>query len=125
MHGGRPGSPDDSPTGPDQVLMIARWHGIVHPMSATVAAVQASPVFLDREATIEKIGRLSKEAAANDAKLVAFPEGFVPTYPDWVWRTTPWADGSWYARWIEQCVDVPGPACDALAAIAREYQLYL
>ena len=49
------------------------------------------------------------------------PEGFVPTYPDWVWRTTPWADGEWYARWIDQSVDVPGPACDALGAIAREH----
>jgi nitrilase len=90
-----------------------------------VAAVQAAPVFLDREATIEKVGRLTKEAAGHGAQLVAFPEGFVPTYPDWVWRTTPWADGSWYARWIDQCVDVPGPACDALGAVAREHEAYL
>src|SRR5256885_1208769 len=90
-----------------------------------VAAVQAAPVFLDREATIEKVGTLTKEAAGHGAHLVAFPEGFVPTYPDWVWRTTPWADGEWYARWVDQCVDVPGPACDALGAIAREHELYL
>jgi nitrilase len=93
--------------------------------TTTVAAVQAAPVFLDREATIEKVGRLTKEAAGHGAHLVAFPEGFVPTYPDWVWRTTPWADSEWYARWVDQCVDVPGPACDALGAIAREHELYL
>jgi nitrilase len=92
---------------------------------ARVAAVQAAPVFLDRDATIEKVGRLAKEAAGNNANLVAFPEGFVPTYPDWVWRTTPWGDREWYARWVEQCVDVPGPACDALAAIAQECAIYL
>ena len=62
---------------------------------------------------------------AAGASLVAFPEGFVPTYPDWVWRTKPWADGEWYARWIDQCVDVPGPACDALGDIARENEAYL
>ncbi len=90
-----------------------------------VAAVQAAPVFLDREATIEKVGALTKEAAAAGARLVAFPEGFVPTYPDWVWRTTPWADGEWYARWIDQCVDVPGPACDAIGDIARENGVHL
>jgi nitrilase len=90
-----------------------------------VAAVQAAPVFLDREATIEKVGTLTKEAVAAGARLVAFPEGFVPTYPDWVWRTTPWADGEWYARWIDQCVDVPGPACAALGDIARENEVHL
>jgi nitrilase len=91
----------------------------------TVAAVQGTPVFLDRDATIQKVGTLTKEAAGQGAKLVAFPEGFVPTYPDWVWRTTPWADGEWYARWVDQCVDVPGPACDALSAVARENDVYL
>jgi nitrilase len=54
-----------------------------------------------------------------------FPEAFVPTYPDWVWRLTPWSDGDWYARLADQSVDVPGPACDALGAIARENTLYL
>jgi nitrilase len=94
-------------------------------MAVTVAAVQGTPVFCDRDATIEKVGRLTKEAATNDAQLVAFPEGFVPTYPDWVWRKTPWSDRDWYARWVDQCVDVPGPAVDALAAIAREHGVYL
>ena len=88
-----------------------------------VAAVQAHAGLLDREATIDKVGRLTKEAAAHGAALVAFPEAFVPTYPDWVWRTTPWADGDWYVRWADQCVDVPGPACDALGAIAPRERL--
>jgi nitrilase len=92
---------------------------------ALVAAVQAAPVFLDREATITKVGLLTKEAADAGARLVAFPEGFVPNYPDWVWRTTPWQDAEWYSRWIDQCVDVPGAACDALGDIAREHEVYL
>jgi len=93
--------------------------------ASTVAAVQGTPVFLDREATIEKVAAYTKDAVANGAALVAFPEGFVPCYPDWVWRTTPWADGDWYARWADQSVEVPGPACDALGAIAREQTVYL
>ncbi len=90
-----------------------------------VAAVQGTPVFCDRDATIEKVDALTKEAAAQGAALVAFPEAFVPGYPDWVWRTTPWADGEWYAQWADQAVDVPGPACDALGAVAAESAVYL
>jgi nitrilase len=89
------------------------------------AAVQAAPVFLDRDATIEKVGALTKEAAANGAGLVVFAEAFVPGYPDWVWRTTPWNDGGWYERLYDQAVDVPGPAADVLAGIARDSGVYL
>lgn len=94
-------------------------------MTFTIAAVQATPIFLDREATVEKVGRLTKEAAGGGSALVAFPEAFVPTYPDWVWRTTPWADADWYARFADQSVDVPGPACDALGKVAAEHGVYL
>jgi nitrilase len=92
---------------------------------AVFAAVQAAPVFCDRDATIEKVAELTKQAVGHDARLVAFSEGFVPTYPDWVWRTVPWGDRGWYARWFDQSVDIPGPACDALGAIAREHQCFL
>jgi nitrilase len=120
MHGGRPGSPGDSSTARPSFDVS------VFPVTAsTVAAVQGTPAFLDREATIEKVGAYTKDAVANGAALVAFPEGFVPGYPDWVWRTTPWADGNWYARWADQAVDIPGPACNALGEIAREHAVYL
>jgi nitrilase len=94
---------------------------------AIVAAVQGTPVFLDRDATIEKVAEHTKQAAGRGAQLVAFSEGFVPTYPDWVWRATPWGarEREWYARWYDQAVDVPGSACDALAAISREHGCYL
>lgn len=89
------------------------------------AAVQAAPVFLDRDATVEKAARLIKEAVANGAGLVVFPETFVPTYPDWVWHTTPWADREWYERLYDQSVAIPGPATEALGAAAREASTYL
>jgi nitrilase len=91
----------------------------------TVAAVQAAPLFLDRDATVEKAVILTKEAASNGAALVAFPEAFVPTYPDWVWRTKPWADGEWYERLLDQAVVVPGPATKSLAAAARRARVYV
>ena len=90
-----------------------------------VAAVQAAPVFLDLDATVEKAAALTKEAAAGGAALVAFPEAFVPGYPDWVWRTRPYSDGEWYERLFANSVAVPGPAADALAATAREAGVWL
>jgi nitrilase len=91
----------------------------------TAAAVQATPVFLDRDATVEKAAILTEEAASNGAELIAFPEAFVPTYPDWVWRTKPWADGEWYERLLSQAVVVPGPATEALGKAALRAHAYV
>ena len=48
-----------------------------------VAAVQAAPVAFDLDKSIEKVGKLTREAAEAGADLVAFPEGFLSAYP---WR---------------------------------------
>ena len=90
-----------------------------------VAAVQAAPVFLDRDATIEKVAILAKEAAENGAELIAFAESFVPTYPDWVWRTPPWSDRGWYERLFDQAVEVPSPATETLGKVSRQAQAYV
>ncbi len=57
---------------------------IIHP-KLRVAAVQAAPVFLDIDATIDKAIRLAKEAAEQGVKLIAFPETWIPGYPWWIW----------------------------------------
>ena len=91
----------------------------------TVAAVQATPVFLDRDATVDKACRLIKDAAAAGASLIAFPETFVPTYPDWVWRVPAWHDGELVARLYRESVTVPGPAVDRLGSAAAEAGAYV
>ena len=50
-------------------------------MVSKVAVVQDCPVIFDCRATIDKVGKISKEAAANGAKLLVFPEAFVSAYP--------------------------------------------
>jgi predicted amidohydrolase len=81
----------------------------------TVAAVQATPVFLDREATTDKACALVKEAAAHGAELIVFPGSFIPAYPDWVWRTPAWSDTEFVRRLYANAVGVPWP-CAATAA---------
>ena len=51
----------------------------------TVACVQAEPVILDRQATIERVDVLCGEAARAGAGLVVLPESFVPAYPSSAW----------------------------------------
>lgn len=92
------------------------------------AAVQAAPVFLDRDATVDKAARLTAAAAARGARLVVFPETFVPAYPAWVWflPLTRRADFSrLHAALVEQSVDVPGPVTARLGAAAREAGVWL
>jgi nitrilase len=85
--------------------------------SLTVAAVQATPVFLDRAATVEVAARHVATAASE---LVVFPESFVPGYPDWVWRRRPMSDGDWYARLVANAVRVEGPDLDPVRDAARD-----
>ena len=91
----------------------------------TVAAVQTTPVFLDREATLDVLVGEVERAAAHGAQLVVFPEAIVPGYPDWVWRRPAWSDGDWYDRLFDQAVDVPGPATDRLGEAARQAGVWI
>jgi aliphatic nitrilase len=91
----------------------------------TAAAVQAAPVFLDPDATVGKVVSLIAEAAGNGARLVAFPEVFVPGYPYWNWTMTPVQGSAWFERLFRASVDVPGPHVDTIRAAAREHRVHV
>ena len=99
-------------------------------MSVKVAVVQAAPVLFDREATVAKTCRLTAEAAGQGARLILFPEAFIPAYPRGLTFGTvvgsrkPEGRRTWEAYWVN-AVDVPGPATDALAAAACAAHAYL
>ena len=84
-----------------------------------VAAVQAAPVFLDLEASLEKALGLIEKAAAEGARLVVFPEAFLPAWPAWVDEVLPGEDEAWHLRLLERSVVMPGPVTDRLGAAAR------
>ena len=89
------------------------------------AAVQTSPVFLNRDATIDKIEVKVKEAKDNGADLVVFPESFVPTFPVWCLFMPPVDQQPFYKRLFENSVAVPSPSFYRLQRIARENKVFL
>jgi len=90
-----------------------------------VASVQAAPVFLDTRATIDKACRLIREAAAEGAALVVFPEVFVPAYPYWSWVGNPVAASPWFQKLCEAAVEVPGPEIARVAQAARDCKVHV
>jgi nitrilase len=96
--------------------------------SIRVACVQAEPVVFDREATIDKLAALAREAAANGAQLALFPETFVPVYPSnrWVRELAHGTDGAkLWARLARESVEVPGKSADRIASAAREAGIWI
>ncbi|NIZ12052.1 carbon-nitrogen hydrolase family protein [Phaeobacter sp. HF9A] len=91
----------------------------------TAAAVQASPVFLDAVKTAEKAARLIAEAATNGARLVVFPEVFIPGYPYWNWITDPVTGGAWFEKLVRASVFAEGPEVAKIQAAARANTCYV
>jgi nitrilase len=95
-----------------------------------VAVVQDASVILDRDASIQKTIELAEQAATDGARLVLFPEAFIPGYPRGlsfgavVGSRTPAGRGL-FRRYAENAVVVPGPETDRLAATAADLGIYL
>ncbi|MCI2807981.1 carbon-nitrogen hydrolase family protein [Eoetvoesiella caeni] len=90
-----------------------------------VAAVQAAPVFLDTQATIDKACALIQEAAGNGAKLVAFPEVFVAGYPYWNWIMTPVEGSPWFDKLCRSAIEIPGPEIHRVAQAAKQHGVHV
>ena len=92
-----------------------------------VAAVQATPVILDAEASVHKAAGLIGAAARDGAELVALPETFVSLYPSNRWARAAasfgGADELWERMW-ESSVEVPGPLVDQLVAACAEHAVH-
>ncbi|MGH3355065.1 MAG: nitrilase-related carbon-nitrogen hydrolase, partial [Nocardioidaceae bacterium] len=82
-----------------------------------VAAVQATPVFLDRAATLDKVEGLVAEAAEHGAELVVFGESFVAGFPIWNGVLAPVDQHDLHERLVLESVTVPGPETDRLGAL--------
>ncbi|HET6318046.1 MAG TPA: carbon-nitrogen hydrolase family protein [Chloroflexota bacterium] len=94
------------------------------------AVVQATPVLLDRDATCRKACQLIEQAAEQGARLILFPEAFIPAYPRGMGFGTVVGGRTdegrrTFARYWEHSVDVPGPVTEALGEAAQRAQAYV
>ena len=92
-----------------------------------IAIVQQAPQVLDRQGSLDKAVGFIKEAAANGARLVVFPEAFVPGYPAWVWRLRP--GGDWdlseriHQRLLANAVDMAQDELAPVRSAAAEHEI--
>ena len=92
-----------------------------------VAIVQVAPSVLDRNHTIELAVEKIQQVAEAGAKLVIFPEAFIPGYPSWIWRLRPGSDWTTneeiHARLLENAVNLESDQLQPLYQAAREHQV--
>jgi len=89
------------------------------------AAVQAASVFLDRDATIDKLDGLVEKAVAAGADLIVFGESFIPAFPVWNLIYAPMDQHGFFRRLFENAVQVPGPHTRRLSEIAKHHRVIL
>lgn len=93
--------------------------------SFKAALAHVAPVFLDRDATVEKCRALIAEAARNGARLVVFPEAYIPAFPVWAALDAPINNHEFFRRLAVNSVRIPGPEVSSIAEAARRAGIFV
>ncbi|RRJ67253.1 carbon-nitrogen hydrolase family protein [Paenibacillus oralis] len=95
-----------------------------------VAVVQSAPTLFVKQSALDKITSLTREAAGKGARLIVFPEVFLPGYPRGlsfgvrVGSRSHEGRKDWQRYW-ESSIEVPGPETNILGELAKELEVYL
>jgi nitrilase len=90
--------------------------------SFKVAAAQLTPVFLNKEETVDKACAAILEAGNNGAQLIVFPEAFIAGYPDWVWSIPAHKNeqlNQLYVKLVENSLSIPDDSIGKLCKAAK------
>jgi len=96
----------------------------------TVAVVQAAPVLFNLTASVDKACQLIQKCAVEGAKLILFPEAFLPAYPRGLTFGTIVGSRSesgrrtWLHYW-ENCVEIPSPATEKIGKAAQDADAFV
>jgi Carbon-nitrogen hydrolase len=83
-----------------------------------VTAVQAAPVFVNRDASIARLEQWVAKAKSAGADLVVFGESYIPAFPLWDMLYAPIDQHAFYRRLYDNAIQVPSPQVEQLAEIA-------
>ena len=94
-----------------------------------IAAIQAAPVYLDRDKSVDKAVRLIEEAADKGAVIIGFPELFIAGDPI-LWhnakKSNPLpAQGPMFKQLVKNGVKVPSPTTERLCMAAKKAHAYV
>ena len=90
-----------------------------------VAAAHVASVFLNRAETVKKTIRLIQEASSNGARLIAFPESFIPAFPVWTALWAPIDNQDLFQRFVAESVYADGQEIAQIAAEARRCGVFV
>lgn len=91
-----------------------------------VAAVNAAPVIFDLEKTIEKTLSIIDESARNGAKIIVFPETYLPNFPWWIWMPIDSRKRlELFKKLYYEAVDVTSDPFQKICRKAKEKEVYI
>jgi aliphatic nitrilase len=84
-----------------------------------IAAAHVAPVFLDTDRSVAKACAIIEEAADHGARLIAFPEVFVPGFPVWTGVEAPIRTHELFKRLAAAAIAIDGPQLALIRQMAK------
>lgn len=94
--------------------------------SFKAATTLASPVFLEKDATIDKVAKMATQAAGEGASLMVLPETFIPSYPWWIWMgINNVKKAELFSKLFKNSLEIPSKEINKLCEMAKKCGLFL
>ena len=88
-----------------------------------VAACHAAPIFLNARRTADKAVNFITEAASNGAKVIVFPETFIPGFPFWNALRSPAENHDLFKRLVQESVGCDSEEMRAVQGAAKQHKV--
>ena len=89
------------------------------------AVAQLAPSFMHREETVEIACKAIEEAGREGARIITFPESFIPGYPYWIWLEPPFTAAQYFKDFFKNSVEIPSTSTKLLCQSAKKGNCYV